>query len=171
MTESWNDNKEMGDKLPWTRFHKVIEVISLVILLTMIIYPFAIWDTLPLKIPMHFNAAGEIDRYGSRSELFLMPILSIFLYGLMSLVSAFPSAWNMPVTVTRENRDRVYQCTKSLLILMKMEVIALFGYLEYSITQVKNIPGAFLGIVFVVIFGTIIYYVVKMRKLAHTRTN
>lgn len=160
---------EKKERVPSTWFHKLIEIITLFILIIMIIYPFVMWNTLPSKIPAHYNALGEIDRWGTKYELFVLPIVGVFLYGLMSLVSLFPSAWNIPVTVTRENRKRVYQTVKSLLVFMKLEVIVLFGYLEYHSTQMKNMPGSFLGIVLVVLFGTVFYYIARMYWVAKRR--
>ncbi|GAA6748359.1 DUF1648 domain-containing protein [Thermus brockianus] len=41
---------------------------------------------LPERIPAHFNAQGEVDRYGSRLEIFLLPvILTFLLYPLLAL--------------------------------------------------------------------------------------
>lgn len=34
-----------------------------------------VWSELPAKVPMHWNLKGEIDRFGDKSELILIPIL------------------------------------------------------------------------------------------------
>lgn len=169
MSEDRRQQEKDKDRIPDTRFHKVIKLVTLVILIVMIIYPVIMWSTLPAKLPMHYNASGEIDRYGSRAELFIMPVIGILMYGLLTLVTSFPSTWNIPVTITRENRFRVYQCTKSMLILMKLEVIALFAYIEYQIIGQSELPGSFLGIVLIVIFGTMIYFIRRMYKVAKRR--
>ncbi|MDF2483898.1 MAG: hypothetical protein K0R46_66 [Herbinix sp.] len=169
MTEQESRNLDRKDKLPSTRFHKVIEITTLVILMTMVIYPIIVWGTLPAKLPMHYNALGEIDRWGSKLELIIMPVIGVLMYGLMTLVSAYPSTWNIPVTVTRENRIRVYQCTKSMLVLMKLEIIVIFAYLEYMILHLQALASSFLGVVIVVVFGTIIFSIVRMYKVARRR--
>ncbi|GGN03659.1 hypothetical protein GCM10007092_17680 [Thermus composti] len=48
--------------------------------LTLWVYP-----RLPEKIPAHWNALGEVDRYGSRLEVFLLPLVLTFLYPLLAL--------------------------------------------------------------------------------------
>jgi uncharacterized membrane protein len=169
MTEQELRNLNQVDKLPSTRFHKVVEMITLVILMTMIISPMVLWRTLPSKLPMHYNALGEIDRWGSKLELVIMPVIGLLMYGFMTLVSAFPSAWNMPVTITRENRSRVYQCTKSMLVLMKLEVIVLFAYLEYVIMNQQELAGSFLGVVLITVFGTILFFFIRIYKVARRR--
>jgi uncharacterized membrane protein len=46
----------------------------------------AVWmySILPDRVPVHWNAAGQIDRYGSRSEAaFLLPALCLIIVALM----------------------------------------------------------------------------------------
>ena len=49
------------------KFKKEIPFIAIALL------PFAylayIWNELPKEVPMHWNGAGEIDRYGDKKEL------------------------------------------------------------------------------------------------------
>jgi hypothetical protein len=56
-----------------------------------------------------------------------------------------------------------------MLVLMKLEVIVLFAYLEYHIIGLRELPGSFLGIVLIVIFGTMIYFIRRMYKVAKRR--
>jgi len=39
------------------------------------IYLVYIWNDLPSKVPLHWNLEGEVNRYGSKEELLLIPIL------------------------------------------------------------------------------------------------
>jgi uncharacterized membrane protein len=39
------------------------------------IYLIMIWNALPENVPVHWNLEGEIDRYGSRTTLLMIPIL------------------------------------------------------------------------------------------------
>jgi uncharacterized membrane protein len=45
------------------------------------------WSTAPDRIPMHWNIAGQVDRYGGRVEgLLAIPLLSLAIYALMILL-------------------------------------------------------------------------------------
>jgi uncharacterized membrane protein len=45
------------------------------------------WFWLPAQVPMHYNVAGEVDRYGSKWEAVLfMPLLMLGLLALFSLL-------------------------------------------------------------------------------------
>ena len=46
----------------------------------------AVYNKLPEEIPVHWNIHGEIDRYGSRMELFLLAGINLFMGVIMSAV-------------------------------------------------------------------------------------
>ena len=41
------------------------------------------WNDLPDQVAMHFNAKGEPDRFGSKSELFIVPLIGAGLAFMM----------------------------------------------------------------------------------------
>ena len=47
----------------------------------------AVYSKLPAEVPLHWNIHGEIDRYGSKNELFLLAGLNIFLGVFMSVMA------------------------------------------------------------------------------------
>jgi uncharacterized membrane protein len=60
------------------------ELLMLTIILLPAIYLAFVWNTLPEEVPMHFNAKGEVDRYGSKDELIgLLFMLNLPLYFIM----------------------------------------------------------------------------------------
>ena len=62
------------------------ELPLIVIVLLPFIYLSYIWNKLPEKVPMHWNIKGEIDRYGDKLELLLIPILLPLLMYVIFLV-------------------------------------------------------------------------------------
>ena len=60
------------------------EALVLAIILLPALYLAVIWNSLPAEVPMHYNAKGEIDRYGSKDELIgLLFMLNLPLYFIM----------------------------------------------------------------------------------------
>lgn len=60
-------------------------------LVTIVLLPFIylayIWNSLPAQVPMQYDWNGEISRYGSKSELILIPILlPVLTYLLFTIV-------------------------------------------------------------------------------------
>lgn len=63
------------------------ELPLLAIVLLPFIYLAYVWNDLPNKVPLHWNIKGEIDRYGDKSELILIPILlPLLVYAIFSVV-------------------------------------------------------------------------------------
>ncbi len=63
------------------------EIPLLIIVSLPFIYLTYIWDNLPNKVPLHSNLKGEIDRYGDKTELLLIPILlPLLTYILFSII-------------------------------------------------------------------------------------
>ena len=62
------------------------ELPLIAIVLLPFIYLAYLWNDLPNKVPIHWNLKGEIDRYGDKSELIIIPILLPLLTYLVFLV-------------------------------------------------------------------------------------
>lgn len=68
-----------------TSIQKEISLIAIVA--APFIYLASIWQDLPQKVPVHWDVNGEIDRYGEKSELLLIPfLLPLLVYVIFSLV-------------------------------------------------------------------------------------
>ena len=60
------------------------ELLILSIILPPALYLAFVWNALPEEVPMHFNAKGEADRYGSKDELIgVLFLLNLPLYFIM----------------------------------------------------------------------------------------
>lgn len=84
---------------------KISVLIGLGITATAFVAGLLMHPLMPERMPMHWNAAGQVDRYGSRAEaLYLTPVLTLFilllLWGLPKLspkgkgVEAFQSQYD-----------------------------------------------------------------------------
>ena len=57
------------------------------IVLLPFLYLAYVWNQLPAQVPLHYNIKGEVDRYGDKSELILIPIMtSLLIYVIFSVV-------------------------------------------------------------------------------------
>lgn len=63
---------------------KIIEAVCAVLLLGMVLGPLLFWGRLPDQIPGHYNGAGEIDRWGDKWELLILPVFGFFMYAVLS---------------------------------------------------------------------------------------
>lgn len=153
-------------KLKYTKFQCVMEILSILLLIGMIIFLCSYWNQIPDTIPGHYNAMGQVDRWGNKSEVLILPILNIFMYLLLTVISFFPQIWNMPVKITDTNRVPVYQCSKTLLIIMKTQVVGIFFYLTYNTATSVSLSVYFLPIMILLVFGTMLYFIIRMIRIS-----
>ena len=62
------------------------EIPYLAVSLLPFVYLAYIWPTLPQRVPMHWNASGEIDRWGDKSETLMIPLLMTGLVYVLFLI-------------------------------------------------------------------------------------
>lgn len=66
------------------------ELPSLTLIALPYLYIMMIWNNLPDKVPIHWNAMGEIDGFGSRYTLLILPLLLPgLIYITFSLIQRF----------------------------------------------------------------------------------
>ncbi len=62
------------------------EIPYLAVSLLPFVYLAYIWPSLPQSVPMHWNASGEIDHWGDKSETLMIPILMTGLAYVLFLI-------------------------------------------------------------------------------------
>lgn len=128
---------------------------------------------LPARIPTHFDFAGNPNGWGSPSTLFLFPAVAIANYLLLTVVARFPSSFNYPVAVNAENRPQLEALTLEMIDWLKMEMVFLFAWIQWTIinsAQEGHGPSlALLPVCLLAIFGTIIWFIVAMRRTVQNR--
>lgn len=151
-----------------TKGDRMMEVVTRLLLLVMwglTVYFYAI---LPETIPIHFNGAGEIDNYGNKATIFLLPVISTFVYALLSILNNYPYIFNYPVNITEENALYQYTLATRFIRLLNLCMVLLFLFIQcafyYSATV--KFPGSFVVFAPIVLFTLpLIIYVVKATKV------
>ena len=147
------------------KYNVFADIVCLVLLMGVIIYLFVAWGSLPDKVPGHYNAAGEIDRMGSRYELLITPIVGWLMFLGMSAVERFPQIWNTGVTVTEENKERVYRVIRNMLSTLKIIMILIFVFLTINSSLSTPLPVWFTPTYIILIFGTLILFIIRLIKV------
>lgn len=93
-------------------------------LIAIVLLPFAylayIWKDLPEKVPMHWNINGEVDRFGTKYELLLIPILlPLLIYVIFLIVPKIDPKKRL------KDMGGKYQSLKAILIIF-MSALSLF---------------------------------------------
>lgn len=69
----------------WQREAPLLAIVIGLFVISAVVWPFA-----EDRIPVHWNAAGEIDRYGGKVEgLLLIPVIALAVWALMAVIPRF----------------------------------------------------------------------------------
>lgn len=93
-------------------------------------------ELLPERIPTHFGVSGAADGWGPKYMLYVLVALVAVMYGGMTLIQRVPHRFNYPVRVTEQTRARLQRLGVGLVRWLKVEVTALFTYIQWSVVQV-----------------------------------
>lgn len=150
--------------LPRTPLETLLEVLTVLGLISVIALTIWGWQTLPARIPTHFGLSGTPNAFGSKVTLLMLPIISICLAVLFFFVSRSPHRYNYPWPITRENAARQYSLARLLICWLALEIVLMFCGLQWIMIQAAQSQAgiAFLLVVPVVVFillVTIIFYV------------
>ena len=144
---------------------KGMEGICLALLIGIVGYLILNWASIPQKVPLHYDWAGNIDRWGSKMELLILPIVSWLLYLFVTFIEQIPQVWNTGVTVTEENKMHVYRTLKYMLKSTKLIMVLDFTFLNVSTILRRSLPTWFTIVFLVTIFGNLIFWIVRLLKI------
>lgn len=151
--------------IPEKKYAKYMTIFCKALLVLTFMYLLCSWSRLPGKIPLHYNGAGEIDGWGSKWTLWFLYVVSLLMYGGISLTERHPDIWNTGVTVTRNNRDMVYLLLKHLIVTLKAGVTLIFCYLSIWTTTGKDLQGWFMPAALLLVFGPLAFYLIRMARI------
>ena len=150
---------------PPTRYQRIAGILAPVILLASIAIILILWRRLPEEIPTHYNAAGEIDGYGGRGTLLILPIVGLVTDLSFALVGRFPKSWNTGKRVTVLNRARVYRLVRDLMADLRLAMALMFGgFGIYLSTLPEHFSGNVTGIMLILIFVPLLRYFLRVRR-------
>ncbi len=140
----------------------VKNILALLIQLAMLVCVCVLFPRLPETVPAHYNALGEVDRYGSRLEVLILPAVSLLLFLGLGLVLRHPKIWNVPVRITEENSLRVYRFVEHMLVTTRLFTVAMFFCITLFQLLLKNLPFWFTPLYLVLLLGIFLYYSVRL---------
>ncbi len=117
--------------IPYKSSWKFIDIVCILSIALMIAYAYLSYVDLPEEIPVHFNHKGEADSYGSKGSIWLLPILSIFLYLLLTVVSKYPHTFNYAVKISENNAAKQYEIALDMMAQLKLLIVIFFSYMTY----------------------------------------
>ncbi len=152
-------------KIKRGKFDIILNALCLIMLIGTIIFLIIVWYKIPYKVPMHHDFAGNINRWGSKSEVIILPVMTWIMYVFMTTIEKFPQVWNTGVQVTKENREIVYSILFHLISTIKFIVVCVFTYITVQTVLSSELSAWFLPVFLLVIFGDLSYWIWRLLKV------
>ena len=151
-------------KIKDNKFDIFANTLSWLLLLGLSLYLIVSWDKIPQEIPRHYNGAGEADIISSKTSLVFTLAVAWILFIGITIIERYPQIWNTGVTVTENNRERVYRTLKGMINMIKLTLVVVFSYTIINSSLGLNLSPYFLPVFLILIFGTLIFYIVRLVK-------
>ncbi|WP_044212031.1 DUF1648 domain-containing protein [Flammeovirga sp. OC4] len=153
-------------KLPLSLKDITIELVCIVILIITWILPLVVYNDLPEEIAIHFNAKGIPDSYGPKSSLFSLPIFSLLLFLLLTILNKYPHTFNYPVEITEENALKQYTLSTRFIRFLKLSILIVFLFIVYKSISLnpEGLGNFFLPFVFIITFVPVFVYLIKVMR-------
>ncbi|MCA0993723.1 DUF1648 domain-containing protein [Pseudalkalibacillus hwajinpoensis] len=148
-----------------TFIQKGFDLATLIFLLLSIVYLSLEWAGIPNRVPIHFNATGEADNWGSKMAIILFPLLGMLIWGVFTVLERYPHRYNYVVKITEGNAALQYRSAVILMRFLKNTIALLFAYLTVECVQIAKGIGEGLTwwvmpLFLTMIFSAIILYIV-----------
>ncbi len=128
------------------------------------------YSNLPDTIPIHFNPAGKVDRYGDKYEIFSLPVVGTILFVGITILNKFPHIFNYLVEITKENALPQYQSATRMLRILKLVVILIFITITLLTINISKLndndinPWIILGFIGILFIITVFYIFKSIKK-------
>ena len=148
-----------------TRADRILDLLGWILLIGTLAYLILGWFSFPDQIPMHYNGAGEIDRWGGKGEIIFIEVMMWIFYLGIGVVEKYPQIWNTGVEVTAKNKEKIYRTLKYMLKTLKFLTALIFAYLIVNSLQSAPLPGWFTPAVMILIFGDMAFWLIRLFRI------
>ncbi|MFV0633246.1 DUF1648 domain-containing protein [Demequina sp.] len=127
------------------------------------------YSTLPETIPIHWNAAGDVDGYGPRWSVLVLAAVWIVMVAGLVVAARYPHTFNYPVDITEANAARVYGSGVAMMAWTVACVTLMFGALMLMSFGID--AGAVLGFALVGMLVAVVAGIVATTRAAREGTS
>jgi len=139
-------------KIELSQIDKLSELFTFTIVVLLWVYIFIHYSNLPEIIPIHFNASGKADGWGSKLTLFILPTIATILTIGFKLLAKIPHHFNYLIEITQENATRQYTIALKGLIYLNLAINLTFAFIVYQTISAVNYEEVELGTWFIAVF-------------------
>ncbi|ANU25479.1 DUF1648 domain-containing protein [Planococcus versutus] len=161
-------NKQQKIALPRSVWERFFDKISLILFLSAVLYVITKFGSTPAQVPVHYDGTGKVDSWGSKSELFILPLVGVFLWIGMTILEKYPHTYNY-LNLKEDNRETQYKNGRLMVNVLKNEIVILFSFIivqdiRIAIGTAEGLGIFFVPIYLVIIFSTVLFFIIRMLR-------
>lgn len=147
----------------------LMEILGILIIIAMFIYNIINYSNLPERIPSHFDVEGNVDSYGDKATIWILPVISLLLFISLYLINKYPHLFNYPVEITVNNAKEQYLKATRLIRYLNTLIAFIFAFINYKTIQIalgnaQQLGNGFMFFLIAGLFGGIVIYFIFSKK-------
>lgn len=111
----------------------ILDFLTISVLAFCWVYVALNFTKLPDQIPLHYNFKGEVDNYGSKMTVWILPLIITIVLLLFRILSKYPHKFNYLVTITNDNAEKQYRLATRMMSILGFNISCLFSYIVVKI--------------------------------------
>ena len=148
-----------------TRFDKILNALSAVLLIGTVLVVVLYWSRLPEQVPIRYDFSGNVTGWGGKGSMFIWPIVGIVFYIILSFVEHMPpEQWNTGVKVTSQNKEWVYKNIRHSLSTMKLLFAVLMSVITLTMAAGRRLSLWVIGLEILIITVNTIFWLVRASR-------
>ncbi|MBW8361962.1 MAG: DUF1648 domain-containing protein [Kaistella sp.] len=141
-------------------FAKIFQILSILLLLFVWIYPAIYFSEFPSIIPVHFDGQGVVDGFGSKYLIWVEAAVATILFSMCLFIYLKPQIINLP-DVMKNNT----QAIRNFIQVLCFVIMLVFGLMMYYGVKISLgngegfsfPPGLIIGFMYLTVIGLLIY--------------
>ncbi len=121
--------------LPPTTRETGVQIATAVVLIMAWVMAALYYRDLPDTITTHFNFSGQVDGYGHKKTIFVMPGVATIIAIILALLSQIPHQFNYLVTITEANAENQYRGGRMMLFVISLLVALLAVWAVWAMAK------------------------------------
>lgn len=125
-------------KSKFTIIDFIIEAFALAALISIWTFAIYTYPKLPDIIPAHINYNGLADEYRSKIYFFIIPVMAILIYALLTFLNRDRILLRSPERIIGNDPEKTYKMTRKFVRILKFSILLLFAFFIYEIALIAN---------------------------------
>ena len=103
-----------------------MEAASSILLVVMWGLTLYVFLKLPATIPIHYNGSGNVNAYGDKKTVLILPIIATVTFFGLKQLNKFPHLFNYMTKITEDNAEKQYRIATRILRVLKLLILLVF---------------------------------------------